>query len=81
MPQVHTSPGATPWIAASSLRHRRSRLELAYALAFLTFGLTDLREAFALQSWLIWVKLMNLLVLFGLRRIVIQRYYPTSRLY
>ncbi len=63
------------------LRNRRSRLELLYALAFLTFALTDLREAFALQSWLIWAKLANLLLLFGLRQTVIRRYYPASRLY
>ncbi len=27
-----------------------------YALAFLTFGLTDFREAYALDSWPIWLK-------------------------
>ncbi|WP_337176647.1 hypothetical protein [Paludisphaera sp.] len=42
-------------------RHRRSRVEPVYALAFLTFGLTDFREAYALDSWLIAVKLVNLI--------------------
>ena len=68
-------------VLARYLRHRHSRLELAYALAFFTFGLTDFREAFSLQSWLIWAKLANLLALFRLRQIVIRRHYPASRLY
>lgn len=64
-------------------RHRghRSRLELWYALAFFTFGLSDLREAYAQQSWLIWLKAANLVALFYLRRVVIQRLYPGSKVY
>ncbi len=62
-------------------RHQRSRLELWYSLAFFTFGLTDFREAYALSSWLIEVKLVNLLVLLKLRFEVIRRFYPTSKLY
>ncbi len=59
----------------------RSSLEVWYALAFLSFGLTDFREAYALTSWLIWLKLANLVVLARLRAKVIQRFYPSSRLY
>ena len=63
------------------LSHRRSSLEVAYALAFFTFGLTDFREAYALQSWLVWLKGANLLMLFWLRHLVMSRYYPESKLY
>lgn len=64
-----------------SLRNQRSRLEFWYALAFFTFGLTDFREAYALSSWLIWLKLVNLLALLKLRAAVIRRFYPASKLY
>jgi hypothetical protein len=75
------------WVVFAILVLRRSRsgarsqIELWYALAFFTFGLTDFREAYALDSWLIWVKLVNLIVLLMLRATVIRRYYPTSQLY
>ncbi len=75
------------WVVLSGLvllrflRHRRSAIEIVYALAFFTFGLTDFREAYALQSWLIWLKAANLLLLVWLRFIVIRRYYPQSKLY
>ena len=62
-----------------ALRHRRLGVELGYAMAFFTFGLTDFREAYGLPSWLIWVKLANLLTLVGLRRTVIRRFYPGGR--
>lgn len=62
-------------------RHRRSSLELAYALAFFTFGLTDLREAWALQSWLIWLKLLNLVILAWLRRRVMREWHPEAKVY
>jgi len=77
----------TVWFVLSGLVfrrfliHRHSPVEVAYALAFFTFGLTDFREAYALQSWLIWIKAANLLVLFWLRALVIGRYYPESKLY
>lgn len=77
----------TVWFVLSGLVlrrfliHRHSTIEVAYALAFFTFGLTDFREAYALQSWLIWVKVVNLLLLLWLRALVIKRYYPESRLY
>jgi hypothetical protein len=78
---------AATWISLGVLvlirycRHRKSPIEVAYAAAFLAFGLTDVREAWALQSWLIWLKLFNLLVLLWLRARVIRDHYPFSRLY
>ena len=63
------------------LRHRHSRLEVPYALAFLLFGASDLREAYALQSWLVWAKLANVIVLFRLRQLVKKRFYPESRMF
>ena len=60
---------------------QRSRIELFYALAFFIFGLTDFREAVALQSWLIWVKLINLIVLLWLRKRVMTTLYPEAKVY
>ena len=60
-------------------RHRKSRLELLYAAAFLTFGVSDFREAVALETWLILAKGVNLIALVWLRRTILMRYYPTSR--
>jgi hypothetical protein len=62
-------------------RHQKSGLELWYALAFATFGLTDFREAYYQQSWLIWLKVVNLGLLVWLRNRVMNRLYPTSKLY
>ncbi len=62
-------------------RHRNGAIELWYALAFALFGLSDYREAWILQSWLIWAKLINLAALIWLRATVIRRYYPNSTLY
>jgi len=61
-------------------RHRNSGLEVVYALAFVTFGVSDFREAVSLPTWLILAKGINLLVLFALRAHIIRTYYPTSRL-
>ena len=66
-------------VAGRYARHRRSPIELAYSLAFLAFGLTDFVEAYALSSWLVWAKLVNLLILAQLRAIVVRRFYPASR--
>lgn len=66
---------------ASQPRSRKTSLEIAYALTFLAFGFTDLREAVALQSWLIWIKLANLILLIVLRHRVIKALYPESKLY
>jgi hypothetical protein len=77
----------TAWVILGVLVCRRylkfgqSRVELVYALAFFAFGLTDFREAYALDSWLIWLKAANLVVLLWLRSVVISRYYRGSKLY
>jgi hypothetical protein len=63
------------------LIHGRSLVGVGYAAAFLTFGLTDFREAYELSSWLVWLKLINLIVLIQLRRVVMKRWYPESNLY
>jgi hypothetical protein len=63
------------------VKHRNSSVEVWYAIAFVLFGLTDLREAWILQSWLIWLKLVILAILLRLRWIVIHRYYPDSKLF
>ena len=69
-------------VLARHLRNKDGRpIELAYALAFLCFGLTDFREAIALQSWLIWVKLINLVVLIWLRKRVMKTLYPEAKVY
>lgn len=63
------------------IRFRRSRAELLYSLAFLTFGVSDFVEAYALTSWLIWIKLVNLIVLWRVRAISIRDWYPGNRLF
>ncbi len=60
---------------------RNSTLELWYSFTFFTFGLTDFCEAQALTSWLIWIKLANLVALLKLRAVVIRQFYPQSELY
>lgn len=60
-------------------RHRHSPLELVYAAAFVSFGVSDFREAFCLQTWLILAKGANLLLLLGLRRTLLLKFYPESR--
>lgn len=62
-------------------RQKRSTLELWYAFAFFTFGLTDFREAYYQQSWLIWLKAINLTALLYLRNRVIKIHYPESKLH
>jgi len=54
-------------------------IELLYGLSFITFGLSDYREAYVLQSWLILLKAANLVALLWLRRIVIRRFYPQRK--
>jgi len=63
------------------LKFRHSRIEIVYSLAFFSFGLTDFREAYVLESWLVWIKLANLIALVVLRSIVMRRYYPESKLF
>jgi hypothetical protein len=63
------------------VRYRNSPLEVLYGLAFLTFGLSDYREAYVVQSWLILFKGVNLAALLYLRWIVMRRFYPHSKTY
>jgi len=62
-------------------RNRRSREEWIYAGLFVAFGLTDVREAFVLQSWLLWVKAVNLLAILWMRRRILRKYYPEAKTY
>ena len=63
------------------LRCRRSRLEVAYGLTFVLFGLTDFREASVQTAALVAVKAIVLVVLFGVRYRVLRHHYPEHRLY
>ena len=60
-------------------KRRRGTVEIAYAAAFACFGASDFREAYALETWLILAKGVNLGVLLWLRRFVLRRYYPQSK--
>jgi hypothetical protein len=62
-------------------REHKSWIELPYAAAFLTFGLTDLREAHVISLPLVAVKGVNLALLLALRQNVMRRCYPQSRTY
>jgi hypothetical protein len=68
-------------VATRFLRWRHSWVEVLYAAAFLTFGLSDFREAYQLESWLLLFKGANLVLLLWLRHEVIRRWYPNSRVY
>lgn len=61
--------------------NRRSALEIGYAIAFFLFGVSDVVEAWALTSWLLWWKAVNLTVLFFVRKTVMLRFYPDHRLF
>jgi hypothetical protein len=63
------------------VKHRKSRLEIVYAAAFVTFGVSDFVEAHTLTTWLILAKGANLALLFALRRYLLGRYYPGSKTY
>ena len=58
---------------------RRSPIELVYALAFITFGLSDFRESYVLESWLVLFKAANLAALLALRWYVLRWHYPECR--
>ena len=60
---------------------RRGPVEIAYAAAFACFGASDLREAYALETWLILAKGVNLGGLLWLRSYVLKNYYPQSKTY
>src|SRR5262245_20525283 len=68
-------------VAVRFFRRHHSWLELAYAAAFVTFGASDFREAYRLESWLLLLKGVNLVALLWLRHVVIRRWYPTSKVY
>lgn len=78
---------ASAWFVFAGLiltrwaRYRRSPVELAYAGAFILFGISDLVESQWLTSWLLWWKLINLYALYRLRQWVLKRHYPDQRLY
>ena len=63
------------------LRRRKSGLEIAYAATFVTFGLSDFVEARALTTALIVAKGANLVLLLFLRRRLLRRHYPASKIY
>ena len=63
------------------LRYRRSATEIAYMIAFFLFGVSDIIEAWKLTSWLLWWKVLNLVVIFSLRRSMIRWHYPDQRLF
>ena len=63
-------------------RSQKSKsLELNYAAAFALFGVSDFIQAYRLTSWLLVWKLVNLVALLVLRRAVIKRLYPESKLF
>ena len=66
-------------------RHLRSRksksLEWCYAAAFGLFGASDFVQAYRLTSWLLIWKLVNLVTLLVLRRVVMKRLHPESKLF
>lgn len=68
-------------VARRFARNRYSPLDLIYAAAFVTFGASDFREAFCLQTWLIAAKGANLVLLLAFRRNLLRRFYPASRSY
>ena len=78
---------AAVWLLFAALvagrwrRRRHSSFELLYALAFATFGLTDVREANVMSATLLLFKGVNLAALLWLRSYVIRTLYPQSRLY
>ncbi len=60
-------------------RHRKSSVELVYAGLFFIFAMTDVREAFVVQPWLIVFKGLVLLALLVVRQKVRNKYYPESK--
>jgi len=63
------------------MRERNSWMELVYGAAFLSFGVTDLREAYVLSLPLVAAKGINLVVLLALRQHVMRRWYAASRVF
>lgn len=63
------------FILRRHFKHRHTRDELWYAFFFVTFGMTDLYEAWLYPTWLLYAKALNLLVLYMLRKRVVPHYY------
>jgi hypothetical protein len=78
---------AGAWLVFAALvlarwrRNRHSPREVAYAAAFVAFGLTDVAEAYRQSAMLLAIKGVTLAALFVLRAQVIRRWYPASRVY
>lgn len=68
-------------VLARWLRHRRSGEELLYAGLFVAFSLTDIREALVLETWLLWIKVINFLAILWLRRRLLRTHYPDWKTY
>lgn len=68
-------------VAGRWFKHRHSRLEIAYAVAFVVFGLTDVMEAWQQSLPLLALKGLVLGVLLTLRATVRRKWYRDSRLY
>lgn len=66
-------------VAKRFLLFDRSLWEVAYAVAFLMFGVSDFIEAQSLYVWLIAWKALNLAILLLLRRYVLKHCYPDRR--
>lgn len=62
-------------------RHHRSHWELAYAMAFFAFGLTDFREAYAQSLGLILLKGGVLIWLMLMRQRATRFWYPGARVF
>jgi len=60
-------------------KFRKSTDELWFAVAFMTFGLTDFYEAWLYPTWLIYVKAFNLIALLKLRSKVAPLYHTGKR--
>lgn len=67
------------YVARRFLLNQRSLWEVAYAVAFFTFGISDFIEAQQLDTWMLLFKAINLLVLILLRWHVLKRHYPDTR--
>jgi hypothetical protein len=78
---------ATVWFVFAALvvrrwlLNRRSAVEVLYAIAFFTFGLSDVREAHQISAPLVLAKGINLVALLWPRNLAIHAWYPRSRLY
>ncbi len=67
------------YVMVRFVRLRRSWWEVAYAGLFVLFGLSDWRESYVVQPWLILAKGVVLAGILLLRRYLIRRHYPGYR--